>query len=175
VAVDVRYDGKGTLVVAAQPGATSAAGLAAQSGCAFDLDGTGLCNGGPAAGRRVRARISPCQGTPGRDNPLTTYPGADVLAVVVNGSMYSDLNATGCDQEMNMVALVGDRASTGAGVTIQHKLQWYGVLMTRRMVLGQVPDFWQMPDLFRLLPAPISRYIRNAAFPVIVRNWRELF
>jgi hypothetical protein len=160
---DVQYEGKATIVV----GPATASGA-----CALDFNETGQCDGGPTRGHTVRARVSPCQGRPGTDNPATTYPHTDLLTVVVNGSAYSDLNANACAQEMDLVVVVGDRAST-ARFTIQKKLQWYGVLMARELDLRQVPDFWQMPDLASALPAPFARYVRTTGAPVVVRNWRE--
>ena len=86
--------------------------------------------------------------------------------------MYISLNS--CNQEVNLVAIVGDRNSTGQFV-IQNKLQWFGILMTRGMGLGQVPDFWQMPDMIRYLPAWARDIFDQSGNPVVIRGWRELF
>ena len=205
VASDVRYGGtattqggKATIIAANQPNALTPGTLQPQSSCAFDLNSaTGTCSGQPNSGHTIRARISPCLGSPGTDNPNSTFarddpniPGdqSDALAVVVNGSAYSNLNATSCGQEMNLVAVIGDRNApvTGqpnqpcgnfnrASTYIQNKLQWYGVLMTREICLGQVPDFWQVPDLMTFLPPPIQDIIRSGSGAVEVRSWQELF
>ena len=199
VGTNIRYGGrsateggKATIYVANQPTALIPGALQPQSTCAFDLNSTtGACNGTPSSGRWIRARTSPCLGSPGTDNPNSTFvrddpntPGdqADLLAIVVNGSAYSNLNATSCDQEMNLVAIVGDRNApvapqpcSGAHIAVQRKLQWYGVLMTREMCLGQVPDFWQMPDLSTFLPPPIRSVILSGNGAVQIRNWQELF
>lgn len=191
---DIRYEGRGTVVIASQPGATTPSQLTPQSLCALDLNGNGLCNGSTSAGRTIRARVSPCQGTPGVDNPQSTYArvnpsypnSPDLLMFLVNGSAYTDVNANACAQEMNVVAVIGDRNAPplspapasgcpGAHVLIRRKLQWYGILMTREMCLGQVPDFWQMPDLTTYLPGWARRIFLNPTGPVQVRNWQERF
>lgn len=185
---DVRYEGLGTVVVGNQPGALVPGTLTAQSGCALDFNGNGACNGTSASGRTIRARISPCQGSPGADNPQSTFArvnalgqGPDLAVFLVNGSSYSNVNANSCAQEMNLVAIVGERdlppgpTCTYANVKIKRKLQWYGVLMTREMCLGQVPDFWQMPDLFGYLPEWAKAIFSSGPTVVMVRNWKELF
>jgi hypothetical protein len=97
-----------------------------------------------------------------------------VAVLLVNGSAHADVNATSCAQEMNLVAIVGARESTAA-FRIQRKLQWYGILMTREMALGQVPDFWQMPDIVSFLPAWARQVLTPPTNPILMRNWRERF
>ena len=81
-----------------------------------------------------------------------------------------------------MVAIVGDRNATGSSICgtgpcfkILKKLQWYGVLMTRQMGLGQVPDFWQMPDLRLNLPSSLQNLFRRAVRVIEVTRWQEIF
>jgi len=150
IGVDVRYANKGSVVVANQPGATSPVALLPQNGCALDLNGTGTCTGSPSSGRWIKASTSPCLGSPGADNPSTTFPGADLVGFVVNGN-------------------------SRAHIDTQKKLQWYGVLMAREMCLAQVPDFWQMPDLAAALPPPLAKFILEASGTVQVIDWQELF
>jgi hypothetical protein len=181
---DLRYEGRGTIVVGNQPGATAAAQITAQSGCALDFNLNSVCGtqAGNHPGYSLRARVSPCQGTPGTDNPLSTYarlsPSApnspDVAVFIVNGGAYSNLNANSCAQEMNLMAIVGARESAAVATTVK-QLQWYGILMTRGMGLGQVPDFWQMPDMGMHLPAWAKGVLLQPGNPVQVSNWRELY
>ncbi|MGH2454494.1 MAG: hypothetical protein ACRDF5_12200 [bacterium] len=187
IGVDARFAGKGTIIVANHPTATSAAALLPQNGCALDFNGSGACTGSPSSGHWIRASVSPCLGTPGTDNPSTTFPGTDLAGFIVNGSAYSNLNANSCAQEMNLVAVIGDRSApftpglactnpaSQAHIDTQKKLQWYGVLMAREMCLAQVPDFWQMPDLGAALPPPLAKVIFGFDGPVQVMDWRELF
>jgi Tfp pilus assembly protein PilV len=187
VGADVRFEKKGSLVVANDPTATIPAALQARNGCALDFNGTGLCTGLPSSGHWIKASVSPCQGSPGTDNPSTTYPQTDLLGFIVNGSAYSNLNGSSCSQEMNLVAVVGDRnapATPGlactnpasrAHIDTQKKLQWYGVLMTREMCLAQVPDFWQVPDLAAALPPPLVKVIVSSGGSIQVMDWQELF
>jgi hypothetical protein len=187
VGADVRFEKKGSVVVANDPLATTPAALQARNGCALDLNGTGLCTGSPSSGHWIKASVSPCQGSPGTDNPSTTFPQTDLLGLIVNGSAYSNLNGTSCNQEMNLVAVVGDRnaptmpglpctnPASRAHIDIQKKLQWYGVLMTREMCLAQVPDFWQVPDLAAALPPPLVKVIVSSSGQIQVIDWQELF
>lgn len=196
----VRFEGKGQIVAANQPGAGvrladgTRAEVAPQSTCAWNLDdpmaanATGNeCGDSNNAGYWVRAKVSPCRQPPGpgpfaNDNPNSTFvrryganTAGDVVVFVVNGSAGSRLNANACDQEMNLMAVVGDAASN-AGFSMRYKLQWYGVLMTRQMRLGQVPDFWQMPDTFGELPAWTRTILLGQNAGVVrVERWRELF
>jgi hypothetical protein len=169
VSQNVVYAGKGTIVIANDPSLTPSA----QTSCALDFDGTG-CAGTPSAGNTFKASVSPCQGAPGVDNPATTFPTSDLAAFVVNGGAYANLGGNACAQEMDLVAIIGDRHS-GASVDIQKKLQWYGLLMARTFGLGQVPDFWQMPDLMNNLPAPLKGILNGNGQPVQIHNWGELF
>lgn len=182
---DIRYEGRGTIVVGNQPGATVSSQLVAQSGCGFDFNGNSQCGTqqGNFPGYTLRARVSPCGGTL-TDNPDSTYArinpsyptSPDVAVILVNGSAHADVNSNSCAQEMNLVAIVGARESSpGAAFRIQRKLQWYGILMTREMALGQVPDFWQMPDMVSFLPAWARRMMAPPTNPILVRNWRERF
>ncbi|MDQ7858239.1 MAG: hypothetical protein QN174_09090 [Armatimonadota bacterium] len=181
---DIRYEGRGTIVVGNQPSAVAPGQVTAQSGCALDFNLNSLCGTqtGSHPGYSLRARISPCLGSPGTDNPLSTYArvnashpnSPDVAVFVVNGSAHANLNANACAQEMNLMAIVGARGSS-ALFTIVRKLQWYGILMTRGMGLGQVPDFWQMPDMLTHLPAWTREIILQPGNPVQVLNWRELY
>lgn len=191
---DTRYEGKGTVVVAAQPTATAPGGLAAQNTCALDFGGTGSCDSTPVT-NRLRARVSRCQSTPGDDVPANNFNNStfarvnpnfsnspDVAVFIVNGSAYANLRENSCSQEMSLVAVVGDRnsgpatpACAGAHFTIRNKLQWYGVLMTREMCLGQVPDFWQVPSLLNYLPDWSRDVFAPSTNPVQVFNWRELY
>jgi hypothetical protein len=43
------------------------------------------------------------------------------------------------------------------------------------MGLGQVPDFWQMPDMLTHLPAWTREIVLQPGNPVQVLNWRELY
>lgn len=191
---DVRYEGRGTVVVANQPTALVPANLQPQAGCALDfnsvnVDTDGLCNGNPSEGHSIKTKISPCQGTPGSDNPNSTYVSAapassDLAIFVVNGSAFSQLNSNACAQEMNIVAIVGDRDAIGDSIcgpgagacfSIVKKLQWYGVLMSRRLGLGQVPDFWQMPDLRLYLPVELQNLFQRTQTILQTRSWREVF
>ncbi|MDR7484987.1 MAG: hypothetical protein QN187_06600 [Armatimonadota bacterium] len=197
---NVRFEGKGQIVAANQPGAGvrladgTRVAVAAQSTCAWNLDdptaanATGNdCGDSNNAGYWVRAKVSPCRQPPGpgpfaNDNPASTFvrryganAAGDVVVFVVNGSAGSRLNANACDQEMNLMAVVGDAASS-AGFRMAYKLQWYGVLMTRQMRLGQVPDFWQMPDTFGELPGWMKNILLGQNSGVVrVERWRELF
>jgi len=184
---NIRYEGKGTIVIATQPQATVFSGLQPQAGCGFDLnsvagDSDGICNGNPNDGRWVRSKVSPCLGSPGTDNPSSTYVSSDLATFIVNGSAFSELNSNACEQEMDMVAIVGDRNATGTSICgtgpcfkILKKLQWYGVLMTLQMGLGQVPDFWQMPDLRLNLPSSMQNLFRRAVRVIEVKRWQEIF
>ncbi len=177
---DVRYQGKGAIVVANDPNfvnpGSSSVPLFPQvsSSCALDFNGNGLCNGGPSSGTTIRASTSPCQGSPGTDNPGATFPVQDLAAFIVNGQAYSDVNSNACGQEMNFAAIVGDATSSACWVS-QKKLQIYGFLMTRCLGLGQVPDFWQMPDMIANLPEPVRSILRNVGNPTLPRGWQELF
>lgn len=182
IGADVRYEGKGTVIVANQPGATSPDALQPQNGCALDFNTSGACVGVASTGHTIKASISPCQGSPGTDNPSTTFPATDLAAFVVNGRAYVHVNANSCAQEMNLIAIVGVHntppaatCQARAGISMSKKLQWYGVLMTREICLGQVPDFWQMPDMINALPAPLKDIITVSNGPIQVRNWQELF
>ncbi len=189
---DIRYEGQGTIVVGNQPGASipmppspsTPHTLLAQPGCALDFNGDSDCGAakGNYPGYQMLARISPCSASPGTDNPASTYArrnpqglGPDLAVIVVNGSAHSDLNANTCNQEMNLVVVVGDRGATDAKFTLVKKLQWYGFLMTREMGLGQVPDFWQMPDISMHLPEWSKSLIYGPSNVVVVRNWKELY
>jgi len=183
---DVRYEGKGTLVVANQPQATVYSSLQPQSGCAFDFNSvagdTMPCDGNPNDGRWIRSNVSPCLGSPGTDNPSSTYVSSDIATFIVNGSAFSELNSNACAQEMDMVAIVGDRNATGSSICgtgacfkILKKLQWYGVLMTVQFGLGQVPDFWQMPDLRLNLPSSVQNLFQPAQRIIEVKRWQEIF
>lgn len=177
---DIVYQGKGTIVVANRPTyvdpGTSGSPLypQAMNTCAWDLNGNGSCNGGPSSGRTIKASTSPCQGSPGTDNPSRTFPTQDLAAFIVNGRAYSDVNSSACGQEINVAAIVGDSTST-ACFESQKKLQLYGFLMTNCLELGEVPDFWQMPDMIANLPEPIRSIVRGIGNPVLPRNWQELF
>jgi hypothetical protein len=184
---NIRYEGKGTIVVANQPQATVFSSLQPQAGCGLDFnsvvgDSDGPCNGNPNDGHWIKSKVSPCLGSPGTDNPSSTYVSSDLAAFMVNGSAYSELNASACAQEMNAIAIVGDRSAAGtspcgSGVCfkINKKLQWYGVLMTRKMGLGQVPDFWQMPDLRTNLPGSIQSLFQRSERTLEIKRWQEVY
>ncbi len=187
---NIRYEGKGTIVVANQPQATVYSSLQPQSGCAFDFNrvaGDNMpCDGNPNDGRWIKSKVSPCLGSPGTDNPGSTYVSSDLAIFIVNGSAYSQLNSNSCAQEMDMVAIVGDRNASGTGPCITEgitgacfrilkKLQWYGVLMTKQFGLGQVPNFWQMPDLRLKLPSSVQNLFQPSLRIIEVKKWQEIF
>jgi hypothetical protein len=186
---DVRYEGKGTIVIANQPQAIVYSSLLPQAGCALDFnsgDGDGPCESGTPKGYWIKSKVSPCLGSPGTDNPSSTFVSSDLAVLIVNGSAYSELNSTACDQEFDVVAIVGDRDASGSGpcftegvagacFRILKKLQWYGVLMTRQFGLGQVPDFWQMPDLRLNLPGSVQNLFQSGVRTLRTERWREIF
>ncbi len=176
VSQNIRYEGKGSIFVANQATATTPDALLPQNGCALDFNydpANPACSAPASRGRTITARVPPCIGQPGNDDSRTTYPRGDLAVFFVNGAAYSNLTANSCDQQMNLVAVIGDRYSQ-AVTNIRNKLQWYGVLMTRTLGTSQVPDFWQMPDMINALPGPARQVLLQASTSVEIRDWREL-
>jgi hypothetical protein len=103
----------------------------------------------------------------------SSMPGTDLLGFIVAGSVTLQGNSTVCNQENDVVMVVG--ASPSNTFTATNKVTVFGMVITELLDTTQNPQFYQVPGLKTALPTPLLNMLSfTGPQPVVVRLWHEL-
>jgi hypothetical protein len=159
----VIYTGIATIVVENVNGATYA----------FDTSNGGqILSSAPASGT---GDILGC----GYTAP-SSMPSPDLLAFIVQTSARLQGNSNKCNQEQDVALVVGRynpslNPPTTDVLTSTKNIQIFGMAIASQLDTTQNPDFWQVPGLEQVLPAPLLQLLSfTGPQPVVVREWHEL-
>ncbi|GEM_PF-1394378 len=108
----------------------------------------------------------------------SSMPTSDIMGFIVAGSVTLQGNSTSCNQENDVVMVVG-RLGTSDTFAATSKVAVFGMVITTNLDTTQNPDFYQVPGLGNDLPAPIQDLIgvlsgSSSPQPVEIKWWHEL-